>query len=381
MSKIKTIGIHALRGIPNLELELDGKNLLLRGDNGTGKSSFIDAIEFFFTGEISHLKGTQGLSMQRHATNIKFKPKDVNVAITFKPGNINLRRTFKDAPLPPNPLQKYFEIAQKGTFILHRSQILEFINSKPADRFVAIGNIIGLGFLDEFELVLMKVRDELCGIVNSKKERHDDLMGKLSEIVEKKVVNNKELLSALNDKLKKADLSLVSSFDELDEYSEKLLKISKVENLEKIEGLKQILQMTSATFISEENISHLMRFNSQIKIFLEEYKTTEFELTELLEMGRKVLVKERANICPLCEQKVSPEELLERIDARLKVVTGLSDRASELRQLIAQLKDGLSASLYELNSLLQKIKASPELEEESRTLANIVKFYNLFKEA
>jgi recombinational DNA repair ATPase RecF len=48
--KIKTINIHAFRGIPDLELQLDGKNLLLRGENGTGKSSIVEAIEFFFTG-------------------------------------------------------------------------------------------------------------------------------------------------------------------------------------------------------------------------------------------------------------------------------------------------------------------------------------------
>ena len=47
--KIKTINIHAFRGIPDIELQLDGKNLLLRGENGTGKSSLVEAIEFFFT--------------------------------------------------------------------------------------------------------------------------------------------------------------------------------------------------------------------------------------------------------------------------------------------------------------------------------------------
>ena len=58
--RLKTIGIHAIRGIPDLELELDGKSLLLEGENETGKSSIVDAIEFFFTGKISHLEGIRG---------------------------------------------------------------------------------------------------------------------------------------------------------------------------------------------------------------------------------------------------------------------------------------------------------------------------------
>ena len=65
------IKINKFRGIPNLELELDGRNLILKGENGTGKSSIVDAIEFFFTGKVSHLEGVQRLSLQRHGPHVK----------------------------------------------------------------------------------------------------------------------------------------------------------------------------------------------------------------------------------------------------------------------------------------------------------------------
>jgi len=54
--KVKNISINALRGIPELSLDLNGKNQAIRGDNGTGKTSLVDAIEFFFTGSISSLQ-------------------------------------------------------------------------------------------------------------------------------------------------------------------------------------------------------------------------------------------------------------------------------------------------------------------------------------
>jgi recombinational DNA repair ATPase RecF len=53
--KIKTIDIRAIRGITNLELNLNEKNLIIHGENGTGKSSIAEAIEFFFTGTVSHI--------------------------------------------------------------------------------------------------------------------------------------------------------------------------------------------------------------------------------------------------------------------------------------------------------------------------------------
>ena len=45
MVQIKAINIHAFRGIPDLELRFDGKNLVLKGENATGKSSIVEAFE------------------------------------------------------------------------------------------------------------------------------------------------------------------------------------------------------------------------------------------------------------------------------------------------------------------------------------------------
>ena len=104
--KIKRVNIHAFRGIPDLELELEGRSLLLRGENGTGKSSIVEAIEFFFTGKISPLEGVQGLSLQRHGPHVNFTPNDVNIEITFDPGNVSLYGTFVAMPSPSKQLRK-----------------------------------------------------------------------------------------------------------------------------------------------------------------------------------------------------------------------------------------------------------------------------------
>ena len=108
-TKIKAINIRAFRGIPDLELELDGKSLLLGGENGAGKSSIVEAIEFFFTGKISHLEGIRGLSLQRHGPHVNFGPDDVSAEITFDPGSISLNRTFASAPSPPAQFKDYFQ--------------------------------------------------------------------------------------------------------------------------------------------------------------------------------------------------------------------------------------------------------------------------------
>ena len=53
-TKIKNIKIKGIRGAKDtLDLNLNGKSILLYGDNGSGKSSISDAIEWFFTDKVS----------------------------------------------------------------------------------------------------------------------------------------------------------------------------------------------------------------------------------------------------------------------------------------------------------------------------------------
>jgi AAA15 family ATPase/GTPase len=59
-TKIKNITITGIRGVrDSIALPLNEKSALLYGDNGTGKSSVSDAIEWFYTDKVSHLAGSK----------------------------------------------------------------------------------------------------------------------------------------------------------------------------------------------------------------------------------------------------------------------------------------------------------------------------------
>ena len=59
-NKIKNITISGLRGIQGtLELPLEEKSILIYGDNGTGKSSISDSLEWFFNNEVRHLSSSE----------------------------------------------------------------------------------------------------------------------------------------------------------------------------------------------------------------------------------------------------------------------------------------------------------------------------------
>lgn len=84
MVKIDRIEVEGFRGITRAcTLPLNGKSLLLFGENGTGKSSFVDALERLFTGKVSTLEGRMGVSTERHGPNIRIPATAENDAVSL----------------------------------------------------------------------------------------------------------------------------------------------------------------------------------------------------------------------------------------------------------------------------------------------------------
>src|SRR5688572_7926707 len=72
MIKLESAHIEEVRGIRRLDLDFKRKTFAISGQNGSGKSGVIDAIEFGLTGEIGRLagRGTRGLSVAEHGPHV-----------------------------------------------------------------------------------------------------------------------------------------------------------------------------------------------------------------------------------------------------------------------------------------------------------------------
>ncbi len=156
MANIDEVDIKYLRGITSCSLSLQGKWLYLLGENGTGKSSFVDALEYFFTGGVQHLQGAQGLSIRDHLHHVDELAENVSVAVRFG-GDASydvVRKGSQNISAVPTNLKGYFDSAASGTFMLRRETLLRFICAVPSNRFEALDALIGIENLEDVELTM-----------------------------------------------------------------------------------------------------------------------------------------------------------------------------------------------------------------------------------
>ncbi len=83
MAKLNVLKMEAVRGIRDTSLDLKGRSLLVFGENGSGKSSIVDALEWLFRNQMSSLEGAQAVSVARHGHHSGFPREAMKVSVTL----------------------------------------------------------------------------------------------------------------------------------------------------------------------------------------------------------------------------------------------------------------------------------------------------------
>lgn len=176
--RLKAISIEAFRGFRDASsLDLDASTVILTGPNGTGKTSFFDAIQWVLLGSIERLEELRSRRNVEHVVNSyrRGERADVALVVSSDGRDVTCRRrgdysesTLEVAGASSSPLfgeaaeewlrsalaphqPESLPTALSTCGLLQQDVMRSVLEAKPADRYTHISAVLGLSDLAEFE--------------------------------------------------------------------------------------------------------------------------------------------------------------------------------------------------------------------------------------
>ena len=153
--RLQRLVMHAFRGVPT-EMTVDfghGESTVVYGENGTGKSTIADALEWYFKGEIE-LLSHEG---RQHAVRYVGGDGDgVTSVEVLTSGTLGGKVVFPDERTPDT-----FEALRRETFLLRGRTLADFINKTKTEKWKALVEILGLDAIESLREDLQRARNDL----------------------------------------------------------------------------------------------------------------------------------------------------------------------------------------------------------------------------
>jgi hypothetical protein len=376
--KIKNIAIKGIRGIKEpLILPLNERSVLLYGDNGTGKSSITDSIEWFFTNNITHLSSAEIdlkdalrnsfiSNEEKSSIEIHFSRPDLNSTKVLSYKQEKLVTEF-NAPSSPDNSSRYLRFSENENLLLRFQFLTNFINQPKGEKLKHLSDIIGFSEVTKVKEVLKKSFNSIKSEIKSQNfetqlsTQKQILIEKLGASVSQEI----NLLNKIAELIQpfKTDIEL-KSIQDIDLVLNHFKKPSNSKFLGELKFLENVNSVFSnlkneIDFINTEYISYHREFeiiandvDGVLQTFLE----------ELLKIGSAVLIKKyhKDDSCPLCLQPKSNIKLQQEIQVRLqKIETSAKKKAS-----YDKAKSSIVNIITERVRRLDSVATDPLLEEQ-----------------
>jgi energy-coupling factor transporter ATP-binding protein EcfA2 len=140
-----------------------GQSLAVYGDNGTGKSTIADALEWFFTGGIELLSHE---GRQHAVRNLGPAGGDETSVELVTSGGLGGKVVFPDERAP-----EAFGVASRETFLLRGRTLADFINKTKTEKWKALAELLGLDAVELLRQDLQRARSDIKKQVKAAEER------------------------------------------------------------------------------------------------------------------------------------------------------------------------------------------------------------------
>jgi energy-coupling factor transporter ATP-binding protein EcfA2 len=359
--KIERLVLRSFRGVPG-EMALDlagGQSLAVYGDNGTGKSTIADALEWFFTGGIELLSHE---GRQHAVRNLGAPPggeTSVEIATT---GELGGKAVFPDARGP-----EAFALAGRETFLLRGRTLADFINKTKTEKWKALAELLGLDAIEALRLDLQRVRTDLKKQVKTADEQIAASRRAVSG--GDAAASEAAVLESLQQVCRALGVAVPDALDGVADPSwiAGVVAESGPASAPRVEALVQAASALVAPRVDGEVVRAWNEIGAGAQAGLS--RLAFFQDADAL------LAAAPGESCPLCGQSVTADELAARVRDTLAGLLDSARATDAVREGIEGLRDDLARSLEARLSLAGSARALriklPDLPELPPALSTL----------
>ncbi|MFB0496088.1 energy-coupling factor transporter ATP-binding protein EcfA2 [Mucilaginibacter sp. OAE612] len=415
-TKIKRLDIAGLRGIQEIfTLDLGGKSILLYGDNGTGKSSISDSLEWYYTDTVSHLSSSE-IDLKDALRNAYLEQdieSSINISFTRPAINSDRKLFYKKGKLVTEfsngatDFTEYLAQSQKENLILRYQFLRDFIDQTKGDKLKNLSDIIGFSEVTKTKEVLKKSFNSLKAEIKNQNfetqinTQKQTLIEKIGAAISQQV----NLFEKINEIIQPLNTGIIiTSMGDIDQVLIKLKTpasaklVNELRFLENCHNSLGNLQ-SEIDLIDTEYAKYFSEFD---KIANDVQSIMQTFLAELLKVGNDVISKKfhKEDSCPLCLQPKNLTDLQAEIKIRLQEIgestkkkasfdnaklsiTGIvAERLKRLDAISTDvlLNDALNSSIKTaISTLRQKIELYQKAAIEKVTSGNKISTGSLLK--
>lgn len=367
MNKIKSINITGIRGVKDkLPLNLDKKSILIFGENGTGKSSLTDALEWFYKDRIEHLAGAE-VGTKNALRNIFLSDSEEGkVEILYANRNLDNEKTISNSlsVFNSNSSKEFYNYAAQSSnenLILRYRDLIRFITSTKTEKLTELQTIIGFNEVREIRALLKKFAGKYAKEIkqagyNNKKSQQQ---GILMECFGQNIVSPKKFFDASNKLIEPLKFGKeISSYKETRQILKSIQDKEDTEQIEQIAFYNKIAETLAEIETDLDEIQKVYKtyYKSFTELKKDADKLSKLELLTLLTAGLNVLKKDivKDNFCPLCQQDRNKIQLINELTKRIEELKELEKEQRKVKEEADELSSILENNVSSITSLLKE---------------------------
>lgn len=368
-------------------------SLCIFGDNGCGKSSVGDAVEFFFRpdGILARLKKSQtennaGISATRHALAAQ-KGIRTEVFFHFNDGRAFARTTNASgaASVIPDEIRELLEGAPVPLLMRSHEMKTFVADELGAKRYEILSRWVGLERLVAIQDALTKIEGKAkrWDKGSSAKVAQDQALDKLTE----RVVRSWSVPAVgkwLNEKLAAAGTTLKATrLGDLERIEGEICALQQDEEdrsgVSRYETVGDLLDRLAGddSPIAQTIASSAKRVIAVRELEATRKRLTASELRPVWSAARDYLTKSNAPACPVCSREFddanSREKVLERLTRSLAAISALEEAEAQVRTVQSEVVRHTQTLLQQLTRLEEALQSckDPSLNDSIEAISNV----------